>query len=116
MKKTLRCTSLLVNFFPLTPYARLLTLTILLLSRFPLITCGQTIQWDKTIGSEGSDNLTSVQQTQDGGYILGGTSSGNKGGDKSQNGIGSWEDYWVVKLDATGKIQWDKTIGGTGTD
>ena len=31
-----------------------------------------TIAWDKTIGGFGYDRLYSVQQTADGGYILGG--------------------------------------------
>ncbi|MEP7317510.1 MAG: T9SS type A sorting domain-containing protein, partial [Panacibacter sp.] len=33
-------------------------------------------------------------------------------GQKTENGNGGF-DYWVVKLSNAGKIQWDKTIGGT---
>ncbi|WP_158546165.1 T9SS type A sorting domain-containing protein [Adhaeribacter pallidiroseus] len=116
MKKPLRGIYLLVNILPVLPLWRPLTLTLWLLSGIPILALSQTIQWDKTIGSEWSDNLASVQLTKDGGYILGGTSFGDKGGDKSQNAIGYWEDYWIVQLDASGKKQWDKTIGGTGTD
>ncbi len=116
MKKTLLCTYLLVNPLLVIQYGRRLAFIILLLSGFSFVTRGQTIQWDKTIGSESSDYLTSIQQTLDGGYILGGTSNGAIGGDKSQNSVGNKEDYWIVKLDATGQKLWDKTIGGTGSD
>jgi len=73
------------------------------------------IQWQKTIGGSGGDNLRSVKQTADGGYILGGYSTSNTSGDKTEDGWGN-EDYWVVKLDATGTIHWQKTIGGAGGD
>ncbi|MBF9253530.1 DNRLRE domain-containing protein [Pontibacter sp. 172403-2] len=78
-----------------------------------------TKAWDKTIGGNGDDQLTSMQQTSDGGYILGGTSYSDKSGDKSeenkQTGYYS-TDYWVVKLNAAGEKEWDKTIGGNSDD
>jgi len=73
------------------------------------------IQFDKTIGGNATDDLTALQQTNDGGYILGGNSNSPASGDKTENGRGD-QDYWVVKLAANGKIQWDKTIGGTNLD
>ncbi len=75
------------------------------------------IQWDKTIGGSSTDQLAALQQTADGGYILGGTSSSNISGDKTENTHGYYDnDYWIVKLNAAGNIQWDKTIGGTNYD
>ena len=76
------------------------------------------IQWDKTIGGSDEDNLYALQQTTDGGYILGGLSYSNKSGEKTENRRGSsvTPDYWVVKLDSHGNIRWDKTIGGDGDD
>lgn len=82
------------------------------------------IEWDNAFGGVMVDLLYSLQQTSDGGYILGGPSQSNVGGDKtepnwdqcpSQPG-GCSHDYWVVKLDANGHKEWDKTIGGTGSD
>ncbi len=77
------------------------------------------IQWQNTIGGSLSDDLYSIQQTADGGYILGGSSLSNISGDKTENSIGpswgSW-DYWIVKVDAVGTIQWQNTIGGSGYD
>jgi hypothetical protein len=69
------------------------------------------ILWDKTIGGAGDDEIASVQETNDGGYILGGYSSSNKSGDKTQSSKGKY-DYWIVKLDSSRNVQWDKTIGG----
>ncbi len=73
------------------------------------------VQWDRTIGGSRGDGINSLQQTKDGGYILGGYSSSNKSGEKTENSRGG-DDYWVVKLDRLGNIQWDKTIGGNNTD
>jgi hypothetical protein len=72
-------------------------------------------QWDKTIGGSLGDELTAMQQTSDGGYILGGFSSSSKSGEKTQDGKGLL-DFWIVKIDAIGNIQWDKTIGGSDYD
>lgn len=71
------------------------------------------IEWDKTIGTKGSESCESIQQTSDGGYILGGGSSSDISDEKTENSRG-YRDYWIVKLDAVGNIQWDKTIGGSG--
>jgi hypothetical protein len=73
------------------------------------------VQWDNTIGGSGFDELKSVIQTSDGGYILGGYSESDANGDKTENSLGNF-DYWVVKLDGSGGVQWDHTIGGSGND
>ena len=72
-------------------------------------------EWQKTIGGSGQEKLHSVKQTKDGGYILGGTSSSDISGNKTQNSFGGL-DCWVVKLDKEGKIEWQKTIGGDYVD
>jgi hypothetical protein len=87
----------------------LLIVSLLAFSQIP------KIEWENTIGGSGDDYLYSVQQTSDGGYILGGYSNFDKSGDRTENSQGN-NDYWVVKLDATGKVQWDNTIGGNGDD
>lgn len=73
------------------------------------------IQWQNTIGGDVDDVLYAVQQTSDGGYILGGHSYSDISGDKTENNNGS-VDMWIVKTDAAGNIQWQNTIGGTGID
>ncbi|HKR03153.1 MAG TPA: T9SS type A sorting domain-containing protein [Bacteroidia bacterium] len=76
------------------------------------------IQWQNTIGGSKNDNLTSIEQTKDGGYILGGFSESNISGDKTENNMGGLytNDYWVVKTDSLGNIQWQNTIGGSYYD
>jgi len=77
------------------------------------------ILWDKTVGSTSNDNLYSAILTHDGSFVLAGSSAGNASstGHKTDNLIGSsGTDYWIVKLDSAGTVEWDKTIGGTGND
>jgi hypothetical protein len=69
------------------------------------------MQWEKTFGGTEEDKLISLQQTTDGGYILGGFSNSPASGDKSQNIQGA-NDYWIIKTDALGNKLWDKDFGG----
>lgn len=71
--------------------------------------------WDKTYGGNLTDSLTSVRQTSDGGYIIGGYSTTSANGDKSETTRGL-QDYWVIKISSTGVIEWEKTYGGTKVD
>lgn len=68
-------------------------------------------QWDKSFGGCDADQLTSVQQTPDGGYILGGTTMSDSCGDISHH-INGYSQFWVVKTDSLGNMQWDKCYGG----
>ena len=72
-----------------------------------------TIEWQKSLGGTGSDQAKSVQQTNDGGYIVAGYTSSNDG-DVSVNY--GYLDYWVVKLNSLGTIEWQKTLGGSDFD
>jgi hypothetical protein len=72
-------------------------------------------QWDKRYGGSAGDLLTSLQQTNDGGYIVGGSSNSDSSGDISQSSKGQY-DYWIIKADGYGNKQWDKRYGGTGKD
>ncbi|WP_342084606.1 T9SS type A sorting domain-containing protein [Dyadobacter sp. OTU695] len=67
-------------------------------------------QWDKTIGGNGADFLADIRQTSDGGYILAGSSQSGLSGDKSKGSLS--QDVWIVKLSASGSIEWDNTLGG----
>lgn len=70
------------------------------------------IQWQKSYGGISQDILQSIDITSDGGFLLSGNSSSGISGDKSMPCYG-WDDYWVIKTDASGNIEWQKTIGGT---
>lgn len=73
------------------------------------------IEWDKTIGGKYKDELKSIEQTKDDGFIIGGYSNSPESGEKSQKSFG-FGDYWVLKLDKEGNIQWQETIGGDKDD
>jgi len=73
------------------------------------------IEWDKTIGGNGDDYFRSLIQTSDGGYALIGFSYSNISVEKDEDSRGD-SDYWMVKLDKHGNIQWNKTIGGSGSE
>lgn len=72
-------------------------------------------EWDRTFGGLGNDNLAALVQTPDGGYLVGGTSGSGQGGDKSQDSQGG-ADFWILRLDAEGNKIWDKTLGGERQD
>ena len=73
------------------------------------------IEWQNTIGGDNNDRATTIDQTLDGGYIIGGFSNSNISGDKTEDSRGSY-DYWIVKLNTSGNIEWQKTIGGNASD
>jgi HEAT repeat protein len=58
--------------------------------------------WEKTFGGKYYDRGFSVQQTSDGGYVVGGQKSSGAGGIA----------IWLIKTDANGNESWDKTFGG----
>ncbi len=77
--------------------------------------------WDRTYGGDSTDILNTLIQTSDGGYLLGGwsISSGwtpaDSTGEKSGAVRGGF-DWWVVKIDANGDIEWEQTYGGDGDE
>ena len=73
-------------------------------------------QWDHRYGGTGNDKLAVFQQTDDGGFVLGGISSSGIGGDKTQSSWANSPDYWIIKIDFAGNKQWDKRFGGPGKE
>ncbi|HLG34353.1 MAG TPA: T9SS type A sorting domain-containing protein [Bacteroidia bacterium] len=75
-----------------------------------------TVQWQKCLGGTGYDKANSILQTLDGGYIVLGDSWSNDGDITGHHGITLNGDYWVVKLDEYGVMEWQKSLGGTEND
>ena len=69
--------------------------------------------WTKTIGGSGSDSPTAVINSNDGGYIITGKTTSN---DADMPGNHGSVDGYVIKLNASGTIVWQKSLGGTDTD
>jgi len=61
------------------------------------------IEWNKTYGGTGLENARCMIQTSDGGYAL--------AGDTASFGAGR-KDFWLVKTDASGNMEWNQTYGG----
>lgn len=72
-------------------------------------------EWDKSFGGTKTDEMYTIIQTNDGGYLLGGDSDSPVSGQKSQGSQG-YSDYWIVKADALGNKQWDKRFGGNSKE
>jgi len=65
------------------------------------------LQWNQTYGGTGRDEANSLVETPDGGYVLAGvTESFGAGG----------RDFWLIKTDKFGNIEWNQTYGGTGSE
>jgi hypothetical protein len=63
------------------------------------------MEWNQTYGGTGDDYTYSVVATSDGGYAIAGSTN--------SFGAGS-NDFWLVKTDAVGNMQWNQTYGGVG--
>lgn len=92
-----------------------ITLFALLLSIFCVHAQDPEILWQKTIGGSDADFIDAFEATTDGGYIIGGYSKSNISGEKTENSRGG-TDIWIVKIDDSGNIVWQKTYGGSGED
>jgi hypothetical protein len=87
-----------------------LLLIIVLASSFSseiLLANGTSSIFDDTFGGSKQDVARSVQQTSDGGYIVAGWTM--------SFGVGL-SDFWLIKIDSNGVMQWNRTYGGTGND
>tara|TARA_B100001287_G_scaffold189690_1_gene160225 strand:+ start:918 stop:2408 length:1491 start_codon:yes stop_codon:yes gene_type:complete len=68
------------------------------------------IIWQRCYGGSYDEEGESIQQTSDGGYIALGRTYSNDGDVTSNNGNG---DIWILKIDSTGELEWNKCFGGT---
>jgi hypothetical protein len=76
------------------------------------------IQWARCYGGSRDDELSSVVQTRDGGYVFVGTTNSSDGdihdfkGDTNTNPA----DVWIERVDSNGAVLWEKTFGGSDQD
>jgi hypothetical protein len=71
------------------------------------------LEWNKTYGGSKDDRGQSLAQTKDGGYILTGYAMSDDGDGSNNEGF---HDNWILKLDVSGNIEWEKSFGFSGHD
>ncbi|MCX7909609.1 MAG: T9SS type A sorting domain-containing protein [Ignavibacteria bacterium] len=73
----------------------------------------QTIEWQRCLGGSENDFGTSIQQTYDGGFIVAGSTFSDDGNVSGNHGN---FDFWVIKLNSVGNIEWQKCYGGSNIE
>lgn len=71
------------------------------------------IVWQRSLGGSDVDEVSSIQQTPDGGYIVSGITYSASGDVTTNHGL---SDMWVVKLTGAGAIEWQRSYGGSSED
>jgi hypothetical protein len=66
-----------------------------------------SIEWEKSYGGLKKDIISSIQQTSDGGYIVGGRTNSHNGAVSGNQGEIAG---WIIKLDSKGESVWRKTF------
>lgn len=71
------------------------------------------VLWKENYGGSADDRAYSIEQTADQGWVFAGFTRSNNNQVSGNHGL---TDFWVVKMDSTGQIEWQKCLGGTGYD
>jgi len=83
---------------------------------FVKMTSTGSITWQKCYGGTADDQAETFCTTSDGGYLLAGLTTSNDGDVTGTHGSFYPIDIWVLKINATGTIQWQRACGGTDQD
>ncbi|UPQ76754.1 T9SS type A sorting domain-containing protein [Chryseobacterium nepalense] len=71
--------------------------------------------WEKYFSGQNHDFLSATVNTQDGGFVLAGTSFSGKGLDKKEESKGG-SDFWLIRINEFGDELWQKTIGSSSDE
>ncbi|CAI8733126.1 T9SS type A sorting domain-containing protein [Chryseobacterium sp. IT-36CA2] len=71
--------------------------------------------WEKYFSGQNHDYLSATVTTQDGGFLLAGTSYSGKGLDKKDNSKGG-SDIWLIRINEFGDELWQKTLGSSSDE
>jgi len=85
------------------------------------------LEWQKSLGGFGNEDIADVLKTKDGGYLLAASSASEDCTSKTQPNTNpnlilkatsnrGNSDYWLVKLNMNGNLEWQKTFGGKYKD
>lgn len=71
--------------------------------------------WDRTFGGTQSDFAYDVKVTEDGSYIIVGSSSSIPDANKTSPNYGG-HDYWIIKVNTSGVKIWENSYGGSSEE
>ncbi|SEM42501.1 Por secretion system C-terminal sorting domain-containing protein [Chryseobacterium taichungense] len=71
--------------------------------------------WEKYFSGQNHDFLSATVSTQEGGFLISGTTYSGKGVDKKEDSKGG-SDIWLIRINEFGDELWQKTIGGTSDE
>ena len=69
--------------------------------------------WEKTYGGNSFDVARSISKTQNGDFIISGSSRSVNGDLTINNGQ---NDAWIIRINGDGELKWQKSIGGSEID
>ena len=72
--------------------------------------------WQKSLGGLNDDQALAMCKTNDGHFIIAGSSESNDGDVSGHFGSNSTTDFWIVKIDSLANIVWQKSFGGTANE
>jgi len=72
--------------------------------------------WDKSFGGNGNDGIAAMTVLSDGGTLIAGWSDSQPSGVKTAPYNGGLNDFWVIKVDASWSMIWQKGFGGTSNE
>ena len=79
-----------------------------------------TLLWEKSFGFSGADYGTTLLETEEGGFLITGvldvSASNGQGIAKNKMVTHAGGDFWALKIDAAGIVEWSNYYGGSFTD
>jgi len=71
------------------------------------------LEWEHSYGDSMNEEAFSVFQTSDQGFVIGGYTESNDGDVTGNHGV---NDFWIIKTDMNGTLEWQKCLGGSRQD
>ncbi len=72
-----------------------------------------SIEWAKCYGGSFDDRANSIVQASNGDYVIAGSTNSS---DANVTGFHGGQDIWVIRIDSSGNLLWEKCYGGTNVE